>query len=235
MFGIKEPSYIFPIKDKKDKYHGVCFIAFNYNNVKDMASYLEVMSKFEIPISMAALKQKHLFQLENKNKKLSEESIKDPLTGLFNRRHMQLFAEQEFQRALRFKHSLSLVMLDIDDFKKINDTFGHYAGDAILRNIAEIIKQSIRSIDTPIRYGGEEFLLILPNTNKENAYKTAERIRKAVENMNIDFEGNKIKCTISGGVSSISDKPKSINYMVCMSDDRLYKAKQAGKNQIVTS
>ena len=233
MFNIKESSYTFPIKDKKDKYHGVCFIAFNYNNINDLTSYLEVMSKFEIPVSMAVLNQKHLFNLENKNKKLYEETIKDPLTGLFNRRYLQLISEQEFARAARFKHNLSLIMLDIDDFKNVNDRYGHYAGDNVLRNIASIIKQNIRSIDIPIRYGGEEFLIILPSTNKESAYMIAERIRQAVNKMKVHFDKNEIGCTISGGVSSTEDIPKNVNYMICLCDERLYKAKQNGKNKIV--
>ncbi len=234
MFDIKDPSYLFPVKDKNGKYHGVCFIAFNYNNIHNITSYLEVMSKFEMPISMAALKQKHLFNLENQNKMLYEESIKDPLTGLFNRRHMQLFAEQEFNRAIRFHYPLSLIMLDIDNFKRINDTFGHHAGDNVLRKISQIIKQHIRSIDIPIRYGGEEFLLILPNTDKSNAVKIAERIRQSIENINLDFEGNTVHCTISGGVASTEDVNKNINYITCLSDKRLYKAKQSGKNKIVS-
>ncbi len=232
MFNIRESSYAFPIKDKKDKYHGVCFIAFNYNNINDLTSYLEVMSKFEIPVSMAVLNQKHLFNLEYKNKKLYEETIKDPLTGLFNRRYLQLISEQEFARAVRFKHNLSLIMLDIDDFKNVNDTYGHSAGDDVLRNIAKIIKQSIRSIDIPIRYGGEEFLIILPSTNKESAYMIAERIRQAVNKMKVHFDENEIGCTISGGISSTEDIPTNMNYMVCLCDERLYKAKQAGKNKI---
>ncbi len=233
MFNIKDKSYTFPIKDKQDKYHGVCFIVFNYSNVNNLSSYLEVMSKFEIPISMAVLKQKHLFSLENQNKKLYEESIKDQLTGLYNRKYMNMFACQELSRSKRFNQTLSVMMIDIDHFKKINDTFSHQAGDVVLQKIAATIRNIIRSTDMPIRYGGEEFVLLLPDTTKDNAYKAAEKIRKAVENTTVNFGENKIKCTISIGVASTEDSANSIEHLILIADNRMYKAKESGRNTIV--
>lgn len=232
MFNIDEPSYVFPIKDKNHKHYGVCFIAFNTVNVS-VPKDLEVMAKFEIPISMAVLSERQMFCLEKENKKLYEDSMKDQLTGLFNRRYMDIFKDIEFERVTRFKQSLSVVMFDIDHFKTINDTYSHQAGDVVLKKIAETIKNSIRSIDVLIRYGGEEFLLFLPNTDIKGAINVAEKIRKSIENLKIKFLNDTITCTISGGIASTKENMKNMDQLIALADERLYKAKNLGRNAIV--
>jgi diguanylate cyclase (GGDEF)-like protein len=233
LFSIKDPSYLFPIKDNNDKIYGVCFITLNSDAI-EIPKDLEIMHKFQTPISMSILNERRIFCLENKSKKHYEESIKDPLTGLFNRRYMTLIAQQEFERAKRFNQPLSVVMLDIDHFKKINDTFSHLAGDVVLQNIAKKIKNIIRSIDTPVRYGGEEFLIFLPNTNRQNAIKVAEKINQAIKKSAAEYNLNIIKCTISGGVASTDeDAIDNFNQLIAKSDQRLYNAKNLGRDRIV--
>ncbi len=234
MFNIDEPSYVFPIKDKNHKHYGVCFIAFNTANVS-IPKDLEVMTKFEIPISMAVLNERQMFCLEKESQKFYEESIKDQLTGLFNRRYMEMFKELEFKRVKRFNQILSVIMLDIDDFKIVNDAYSHQAGNIVLKEIAKAIKNSIRATDIPIRFGGEEFLLFLPNTDTEGALKVAEKIRTSIENLKTEFADNIITLTISGGIASTMEKANSIDELIEFVDKRLYKAKKSGKNRIVSS
>ncbi len=232
MLNLKDVCYIFPIKDKDYKSYGICSISLesrNFNVIDD----LEIMRKFEVPISMAAITEKDTFLLENKSKKFYEDSIKDQLTGLFNRRYMELFLEREFKKSQRFGQILSAIMFDIDHFKKINDTYSHQVGDLVLQNIAKTIKNNTRAIDIAIRYGGEEFLLILPNTNKKGAMTAAENIRKTVENMTIQTSDYKINCTISGGVASTEEDIQNINHLILTADKNLYIAKNSGRNRIV--
>ncbi len=235
MFSIQETSYVFSVKDKRGKHYGLCFIAFNHNNLNIPAD-LEIIRKFEVPLSMAILQERYLFCMESRSKQLYEESIRDPLTGLYNRHHMTLLAKRELESTNRFKRALSVVMIDVDDFKRINDTYGHYVGDAVLRNIGYLIKNCTRSIDLPVRYGGEEFLLILPNTRKENAYRVAEKIRRLIENNVIEIENMEIRCTVSAGVASteeFKDEVHDIMRLIITADKRLYKAKTSGKNMVV--
>jgi len=234
MFDIKDICYIFPVKDIQGEVQGVCCIALDNNNV-NIKEDLEIMKKFEILISMAALKERDIFLLENQNRELYSESIKDALTGLFNRKYMNMFLHKELERSKRFNEHLSAVMFDIDHFKNVNDTYGHLAGDIVLKKIAQTMKNAVRSIDIPIRYGGEEFLLILPNTGKRNAYIVAEKIRKNIEDAEVKYESHTIKYTISAGVSSSEDgAEKNMNQLILLADQRLYKAKESGRNRVVS-
>ncbi len=231
ILGIEEPSYTFPIKDKVGKYYGICFITFGPCNI-DSYKDLEILSKFELPISMAALSERSEFCTQNKIIQLHEEILRDPLTGYFNRRYINLLAEFEFKKAKRYKHPLSVLMIDIDHFKVINDTYGHKAGDLLLKHATSIIKKQIRSTDIPIRYGGEEFVIILPNTTKRNAYLLAERIRRSVEFNPINIDSQKIKCTVSIGVAEVDDAVNSIEDLINKADMMMYVAKQQGRNRI---
>ena len=230
IFGVHEPSYTFPIKDQNGKYYGVCFVIFNPDEF-DVYVDLEVLSKFEVPISMAVLSERKEFCTRNKILRLHEESVRDPLTGLFNRRYMNILAELEFRKSKRYSQPLSVLMIDIDHFKKINDKYGHKVGDKVLKMVAQQIKNLIRGADIPIRYGGEEFVVILPNTTKENAFKLAERLRKTVENNPIEIDGLKIRCTLSIGISSMDDNPQTFEELVNIADKRMYAAKQSGRNR----
>jgi diguanylate cyclase (GGDEF)-like protein len=162
----------------------------------------------------------------------------DGLTGIANRRKMDEYLEHEWDVAIRQKFSLSLVILDIDFFKNYNDTFGHPMGDECLKKVAGTISGSLHRVsDFAARYGGEEFVAILSNTDKSGAYKTAERIRKDIENLHIPHTSSKVSgyVTVSLGVSTLLNfSNRSLNDFVRSADEALYKAKQAGRNRTVT-
>ena len=167
-------------------------------------------------------------RLIEEKKKLITESLTDPLTGILNRRAILEELSQRMNHHLYDFEHLSILMLDIDFFKKINDNYGHIVGDKVLIKVSEIISQLIRGFDTVGRYGGEEFLVILPNTNSENAYKAAERIRKKIEETEFDDIEH---LTVSIGFTSYADE--SIESLINKTDQNLYEAKRTGRNKVV--
>jgi len=160
-------------------------------------------------------------RLYEKTKSLS---LRDPLTGLSNRRLMEIVLERLMEEGRRYQTPFSALMIDIDSFKKYNDTYGHSAGDALLLRISETIKDSIRSSDVPVRYGGEEFVVLLPKTDKKYASETAERIRREI--------AQRTPVSVSIGVASYNDSVSSGKEVIDRADFALYKAKQAGKNRV---
>jgi len=160
-------------------------------------------------------------------------AIYDTLTNIHNRRYFEERLRIETQRSITSKASLSLIMVDIDHFKKINDTFGHPEGDKILREIASLLKSSVRKRDTVARYGGEEFVLILPEVNLEGTSIIAERIRRLIESTPFDAGGVRSNITISMGISNFPiHQPKSDKELVKMADLALYEAKREGRNRV---
>ena len=173
-------------------------------------------------------------KLKKYQEKLKELAIKDPLTGLYNRRYFSEVAEIFQRNKKRYGKKLSVILMDIDNFKKINDTYGHKVGDEVLKALARILKESVRKSDVPVRFGGEEFLLLLPETHLKQATETAERIREKVENTLVSsLEGN-IKFTVSIGVAEVSQN-EEIEKAVIRADNALYEAKRSGKNRVVVS
>jgi len=171
-------------------------------------------------------------QLEELLDKVNYMAITDVLTGLYNRRRFHDVLSTEYERAKRYAVPFSLVMLDIDYFKKVNDTYGHSVGDVVLREVATILKNSIREIDTAARYGGEEFVVVLPNTEKENAQIFAERIRQAIERH--AFSGVNKNITVSIGIGGMPDaKVEDEDKLIRCADFALYRAKQSGRNRTV--
>ena len=174
-------------------------------------------------------------RIEGLNKKLEVISRVDGLTGLNNRRYWQERFELEYKLAFRTNKAACVIILDIDHFKNVNDTYGHQAGDAVIKEIAKVIKDSIRETDISGRYGGEEFVAILPETNAENATIVAERIRALAESTVISHDGLDISVTISIGISQFS-----VEYLTAMqwleaADGALYEAKQRGRNRTVNA
>lgn len=163
-------------------------------------------------------------------------SVKDELTGLYNRRHFQTVLQIEWKRAVRFHRPLSLLMVDVDHFKKYNDTFGHLQGDKVLKEMAQLLKKSIREIDTIARFGGEEFIILLPDTDKKGALAVGEKLRKIVEVHRFIDTGttNISSITISAGVSSYPDDVRDLDDLIDHADIALYDAKDAGRNKIVS-
>ncbi len=166
--------------------------------------------------------------------KLSSFAYIDFLTGVGNRHYFDMVIKQEIKRHERLGSKFSVVMIDIDHFKDINDRFGHVAGDMVLNQLASIIKDNAREIDHVIRYGGEEFLLILPHTNKENGRIFAERLRKTIENHKFVIDNGKtIKITVSMGVSEFDPKGKyPIEDILKSADSALYNSKEMGRNRV---
>ncbi|MFA6014808.1 MAG: sensor domain-containing diguanylate cyclase [Gallionellaceae bacterium] len=166
------------------------------------------------------------------NLKLREQAIHDPLTGLFNRRYLQETLDRELALAERHGYAISLVMGDIDFFKKVNDTHGHQAGDEVLRAFGALIKGHSRSSDICCRYGGEEFLLVMPNVPEEKAFERAEQLRLAIEVAKIVYEGTEIQVTASFGIAAYPVHGDDSEAVLAAADAALYEAKNAGRNQV---
>lgn len=162
-------------------------------------------------------------------------SITDELTGIYNRRFFDQFSANELYRAERYKRPVSCFMIDIDFFKKINDTYGHEAGDVVLKNTSEILKKHLRRSDstTLCRYGGEEFVVLLPETDSKGALICAENLRKQIENNKIIYDSKEIAITVSIGIASLFENPVSVSSeLIRYADIALYKSKEAGRNCI---
>jgi diguanylate cyclase (GGDEF)-like protein len=161
-------------------------------------------------------------------------SITDSLTGLYNMRSFYKSLDNEIARTKRYGDSFSLILFDIDNFKKINDTCGHQAGDVVLQNLATVLKSMSRETDIVVRYGGEEFIIILPNTSEEEAISLAHRIREAAEENTPVINGNlKVNITISGGIASYPQNASNARFLLHAADSALYSAKAAGKNKVL--
>ena len=170
--------------------------------------------------------------------KLRLHSSRDALTGLHNRRHFIEVAPEKVAHHRRHGKGLSLSLVDLDHFKNINDTYGHTAGDQVLKAFAEILEANVRPYDTVARFGGEEFVLLSVECDKGRALRVLERIRAAVEATTFEHEGNEIHLTFSAGVADVSDVGSDlsdISLLVEIADRRLYEAKSAGRDRIVSA
>ena len=196
---------VYPIKDKSHEVHSVIWLAINISERK---------------------------KLEETLKELSE---KDTLTGAYNRRHFMQIFDQEFSIAKRYKNKLSVLLIDLDNFKDINDTFGHDGGDAVLKRFVLFCEDILRESDLFARYGGEEFIVMLPGTPSLGAAIIAERIRSNIEEMSVNYKEQTIKFTISIGISLVLDADASSNAVLSRADAALYQAKKKGRNRIEIS
>lgn len=160
-------------------------------------------------------------------------STVDGLTQIFNKRYFLETLERELSRARRYDRPLALVMFDIDHFKQCNDTFGHRAGDFVLREVADVVRERARKVDVLARYGGEEFAMILPEIDIRGATAFAEKIRAMIAESKFMFEGRMIPVTISIGVSELTADIATYDDLIKRADARLYKAKQTGRNRVV--
>ena len=171
--------------------------------------------------------------LERANEQLAKLSMTDRLTGLLNRGTWENLVDAEYERYRRYGQATSLVMFDIDHFKPVNDNYGHLAGDEVIRHTAQTTRNNIRQSDSAGRYGGEEFGIILPETDAENARLICERIRESIEKSTVETSAGNITYTISMGIAQLTDEPE--NYMQWMqkADEALYAAKEGGRNRVV--
>jgi diguanylate cyclase (GGDEF)-like protein len=170
-----------------------------------------------------------------KTEELKKISITDPLTALLNRRYFQERMSEEIERSRRHRLPLSLIMIDLDDFKPVNDSLGHMAGDEVLQMVARCIRNSIRAIDVAARYGGEEFTVILPQTAKTDAISLAERICGEVARLELPYErkGRRLALTVSLGLATYPEDAGSLEDLIRNADSALYTAKAHGKNRVV--
>ena len=183
-------------------------------------------------------------ELEKKNKELIEKNlllqqmaVTDDLTGLYNKRYILSRLSGEISHAARYRESISFLMVDVDHFKQVNDTYGHVVGDILLKEIAEMLKKIVREFDVVARYGGEEFLIILPNGDTLGAKILAERLRESIEKTTFNIDGNKLLVTVSIGVKSENVKPNAnsseeVIALINQADMALYRAKANGRNRV---
>ncbi len=169
---------------------------------------------------------------EIKIKKLFERAVRDHLTNLYNRYFLEEEGKREIERAKRYRYPVSVIMFDLDDFKRVNDTYGHQEGDKVLVKFAKILRSRIRSTDIPVRYGGEEFLVLLPNTTYREAVLVAERIRKVMEEVTFRFGTEEMRITVSAGVASCEPEDCSLDTLIYRADKAMYRAKREGKNRV---
>jgi diguanylate cyclase (GGDEF)-like protein len=167
---------------------------------------------------------------------LREQAMTDPLTGLYNRRYLMEFLQREWIRAKRKESALGVIMIDIDHFKRVNDSFGHQAGDFVLTAVSVLLRIHVRSSDIICRYGGEEFALVLPEASLENARRRAEEIQAAIGRLDLKFGDVPLgRITASLGVALFPDNADGPDDVLHAADDALYAAKSAGRNRTVVS
>ena len=201
------------------------------------------MQYFDLQISpLTTRKNGHLGRLvslrditDYKNLFLEMEklAITDMLTGLYNYHHFMLLATREFDVALRYQKPLAIVMIDLDGFKTVNDTYGHLVGDQLLQGLGQIFLEILRSIDIPARFGGDEFIFLLSETDMEGAYKVAERLRQKVAKLTLETPRGMVNITISQGIAVICEESKDLDKLIYQADQALYQAKNTGRNQTV--
>lgn len=201
---------ILPLKDATGKVEHICLIVYDVT---------------EVAVNR--------IQIQAANAKLHELSRTDGLTGLLNRKTWESELDEEYRRFLRHHHTTSLIMFDIDHFKAINDNYGHPAGDEVIRETARILKEALRDIDIAGRYGGEEFAVVLVDTDAEGAQVVAERIRQQIEESPLYYEDNFISYTISLGISELTSSMSDTTQWIDSADKGLYKAKHSGRNNSV--
>jgi diguanylate cyclase (GGDEF)-like protein len=167
---------------------------------------------------------------------LKHQSIRDPLTGLYNRRYLEETLTQEIVRAERKQHSIGVIMLDIDHFKRLNDTFGHDIGDFVLQLVAKLLRENVRKSDIVCRYGGEEMTIILPEATLAETEAHAEALRHALTQINPHHQGQSLgMLTASFGVAAFPNHGNTPETLIKAADTVLYQAKAAGRNQVLTA
>ena len=229
--GPREPAstyFALPLSGRSGIYGLLSIMTFKQIAIREY--YLHTLSL--IGTQLAVTLERALFYEE-----VRRLSVTDPLTGLSNRRAIFARLEEEFRRSTRYGSPMSVAVADLDNFKQINDHHGHYAGDAILRDVANILRKSVREVDLAGRWGGEEMALLFPQTTLEGAIIACERVRREVERNITKFHGLELQVTLSIGIATLEpDKicPRSAESLVNLADNAMYLAKTRGKNQVAT-
>ncbi len=213
---------IIPLIFDKKLIGGICFYT---RQDMDYASF----RYFDIMLSELLT----IFKMKYQYSEKEFMSVLDGLTGLYNRRQFEIGLEQEFNRTKRHPSDFSLAILDIDFFKKVNDTYGHQYGDYVLKTVASLMKQAFRKTDLLYRYGGEELIMIMPETNIEGGVIPVQRLRRMIEDYDFDYNGIKSKVTVSIGLTMNYQGFNSPAEILKSADEALYKAKESGRNRVV--
>lgn len=218
-----------------EKTDGLLSISMNRSQPSDILSLLNFGTNYlQLNNELSAQKKKcQGLEIENKQLKQSilERSRLDELTGILNRKHLFEMGEKEIRRAKRYNHSLSLLMIDIDHFKRINDNYGHIIGDRVLQSFSQKCYSTIRESDFFGRIGGEEFVAILTESNKESCMMASERIRKTIERMGLETEQGVIQYTISIGATTMMPFDHSLDDLLVRADKALFSSKTNGRNR----
>ncbi len=243
--GRAEHATIYVDRDSVSRNHAKIFVEDNIYVVEDMGStngtYVNdqqvnrhiLQDSDLIKIGEVIFKFLSRDNLENVyHEEIYRLATTDGLTTVYNKRYFLDCIDREFSRSMRHSRDLSLILLDIDHFKKLNDTYGHLAGDFVLKKTAQMIQRKIRFEDIFCRYGGEEFALLLPETERWQAAKIAEKIRQLIERQEVVFENSEICTTASLGVASTYKGLESAQQLIQIADANLYKAKDAGRNRV---
>lgn len=210
----------------------------NWPSFLTFVFFISVLSTLANIISQRDLAQidRQIRQLAIREAQLRELSIRDHLTNLFNRRYMEETLEREVQRAIRNEASLGVIMLDIDNFKQLNDTLGHAAGDALFQALGRLLNTQVRRGDIACRYGGDEFVLILPDASQDVTRERAERLWNEVKHLHVEYKGQVLEpSTISLGVAIFPAHGSTGEAVLKAADDALYRAKQAGRGRLVVA
>jgi diguanylate cyclase (GGDEF)-like protein len=221
-FGDLTSKIIIPLVFDKKLIGGICFYT---KQEVDYSSF----GYFDIMISELLT----IFKMKYQYTEKEFMSVLDGLTGLYNRRQFEIGLEQEYNRTKRHPSDFSLAILDIDFFKKVNDTYGHQYGDYVLKTVAELMKTSFRKTDLLYRYGGEELVMIMPETNIEGALIPTQRLRRAIEEYDFNYNGVKAKVTASIGLTMNYQSFNSTAEILKSADEALYKAKEEGRNRVI--
>lgn len=227
----EQRPYLFKFQHNRPITGGVEFMYQNcaFLPVKNPQGIVESVCITLFDVTDACISQN---ELQNAKASLKEMSTKDALTGIFNRGYLEDELIKEFKRIRRYGGELSLVIFDIDFFKKINDSHGHLAGDEVLKSIARQTMQIVRSSDIAGRYGGEEFAIILPGVNINGAFSLGERLRKQIAERPVSFNGGPVSATISVGISEINAITSSHEQLIKEADTALYYSKRHGRNRV---
>ncbi len=224
-------SFPFVTYNEQRSANGACYFLFSEDEIIDDQDR-EILRSFREIFSIMLIKEIGYYRLQKERCELLTKSILDGLTKLYNRFYLEEIAPKELSKAKRHGYPFSIVMLDLDNFKQINDTYGHDVGDAVLKDFARFLYRNLRESDFLFRYGGEEFLILMPFTPKEDVFQVVERIRRLLRKSEGVTCGNgkKIEYTFSAGIVQYSTE-SSINELVKKSDEMLYKAKKEGRNR----
>ncbi|WP_457597553.1 oxygen-binding di-iron domain-containing protein [Hydrogenimonas sp.] len=225
--------YLFPLLDYDKNVMGVGMFVFDETMETDPET-LEMLRKFEIAIDVIAKREVEVYRIESERKRVYTMAITDSLTGLYNRYYLDEVAGQELAKSKRYDYPVSVLYLDLDHFKKVNDTYGHDIGDIVLKRFAHLLRENIRESDMAFRLGGEEFLVMMPYTDTARALEIGKRLRDIVKQEGCVTVGRERICyTFSGGVTDTGEAGYDLETLLKRADEKLYEAKRSGRDRIV--